>query len=132
MGLRRYRPIFYPLSFFSNKEEAKEDTTDKRRLNSNAQRKPSMRMPSINLSASKIISALITKRKRPSVITVIGRVKITSNGLINRLSSPRTRANMSASLKSGMCTPLSNFDNPKATSAVMKSLMMMFMMLSWG
>jgi hypothetical protein len=39
-----------------------------------------------------IIKALITNKNNPKVTTVTGKVKNTSNGLINVLSNPKTNA----------------------------------------
>ena len=68
------------------------------RLNINAQKKPSIRMPSINLSAIMMINALMTKRNKPSVMMVIGRVNKISNGLIKAFNTASTRANITAVL----------------------------------
>jgi hypothetical protein len=48
--------------------------------------------PPTILEQSKIISAFTTKRNNPKVTTVTGKVKNTSNGLINVLSNPKTNA----------------------------------------
>ncbi len=52
--------------------------------------------PSINLSASKIISALITNRNKPNVIMVIGSVRITNIGLTNKFKIDKTTATIIA------------------------------------
>ncbi len=52
--------------------------------------------PSINLSANKIIRALITNRNKPKVIMVIGKVKMTKTGLTNKFNIDRTTATIMA------------------------------------
>ena len=47
---------------------------DNKRLNNKAHQKPSTEKPFTSLAASNIIKAFITKRKRPRVTRVIGRV----------------------------------------------------------
>lgn len=48
--------------------------------------------PGINLSASKIINALMTNKNRPKVTMVIGKVKITKMGFTNRFKTDKTAA----------------------------------------
>jgi hypothetical protein len=48
--------------------------------------------PPTILLQSKMISALTTKRNSPKVTIVTGKVKNTSNGLINVFSNPKTNA----------------------------------------
>ena len=83
-------------SFFPNSDCAKDDIADNNKLNNNAHQKPSIFMPSMNLSASKMMSALITNKNNPNVITVIGRVSITKIGLRKVLSSASTKAKTKA------------------------------------
>ncbi|TCL65631.1 hypothetical protein EV196_105296 [Mariniflexile fucanivorans] len=52
--------------------------------------------PSINLSANKIINALIINRNKPKVTTVIGSVKITNMGFTNTFNIAKTIATMMA------------------------------------
>lgn len=52
--------------------------------------------PSISLSASKIMQAFITKRKRPSVISVIGKVRKIKIGFKILLSNTSTTATINA------------------------------------
>lgn len=89
-------------SFFPNKDCAKDDTADNNKLNNKAHQKPSILMPSINLSASKIMSAFITNKNNPSVIMVMGNVSITKIGLMKVFSKARTNANTSAVVNWGM------------------------------
>jgi hypothetical protein len=72
------------------------ETTESNRPKINAQRNPSILIPDTNLSASKIISTLITRRKSPSVIIVSGRVKIISNGFTIAFRIANIKANMMA------------------------------------
>jgi hypothetical protein len=69
---------------------------DNRILNSIAVHKLATENPSIILSASKIIMALIMSRNNPNVTMVIGSVKITRIGFTNTFSMARTAATISA------------------------------------
>jgi len=62
----------------------------------NAQRKPSIAIPETNLSASKMMRTFITRRKRPSVMMVKGKVKIMSSGLTIAFRIASTSEKMSA------------------------------------
>ena len=46
--------------------------------------------PSTNLSANKIITALMTSKNRPRVIMVIGNVRMTKIGLTNKFKIDNT------------------------------------------
>ena len=48
--------------------------------------------PSINLSANKMIKALIINRNNPKVTIVIGKVKITKTGFTNTFRTAKTKA----------------------------------------
>ncbi len=74
-------------------------------LKINAHQKPSTLIPSNNLSANKIISALITKRKRPRVTTVIGNVRKTNIGFIMAFKQANTNAKIIAVVILEICTP---------------------------
>ena len=52
--------------------------------------------PSINLSANRIIMALITNKNNPKVIIVIGKVNIINNGLTNTFKTDITAATITA------------------------------------
>lgn len=52
--------------------------------------------PSINLSANKMISPLITKRNNPKVKIVAGKVNITKIGFIKRFRIASTNATIIA------------------------------------
>jgi hypothetical protein len=65
---------------------------DKIILKSIAVQNESTAKPPTILEQSKMISAFTTKRNNPKVTTVTGKVKNTSNGLINVLSNPKTMA----------------------------------------
>lgn len=53
----------------------------------------------------RMISALMTKRKRPNVKIVTGSVSNTKTGLRKMLSNPRTQATMTEVVKLTTCTP---------------------------
>ena len=69
---------------------------------------------------------MITKEKSPNVSIVIGRENNDKIGLTIRFNKPKTIANMTAEVKSATCTPFNILDNKKATTAVMRSLIMVF------
>ena len=70
-----------------------EVTKDNKILNKNAHQKPSTLKPSTNLLPSRMITALITNRKRPRVKIVIGSVSKTRMGFNKVLKMARTIAN---------------------------------------
>jgi hypothetical protein len=57
-----------------------------------ADQKPATRKPGRNHATSIIISALMTSRKRPSVSSVIGSVRMTMTGRTKALTMPRRSA----------------------------------------
>lgn len=65
-------------------------------LKSNAVQKLDTAKPSINLSAKRMIKAFITKRNKPKVIMVTGKVKRMSNGFTNRFKIAKTTATIRA------------------------------------
>ena len=69
---------------------------DKRILNNIAIQILLTENPSINLSANKIIRALITNRNKPNVKMVIGSVRITNIGLTNKFKIDKTTATIIA------------------------------------
>ena len=52
--------------------------------------------PSINLSANRIIMALITNKNNPKVIIVIGKVNIINSGFTNTFNTDNTAATIMA------------------------------------
>lgn len=73
-----------------------EEKMESIKLKSSAQKKPSTFIPSINLSAMMMMSALITNRKRPNVSMVIGSVNMINIGLTIAFNTDSTNANMIA------------------------------------
>ena len=71
---------------------------DSNKLKSNAYQNPATAKPSINLSANKIIIALITNRNKPKVIIVMGNVNIMINGLTKIRKRPNTIATIIADI----------------------------------
>jgi hypothetical protein len=69
---------------------------DSRILKSTAVQIPFTAKPSINLSASRIINALIISKNNPNVKTVIGSVRIISIGLTKRFNIESTIATIIA------------------------------------
>lgn len=90
-----------------SKEDTTPDTKESTKLKISAHQKPSTLNPGISLSASKMITALITNKKRPSVTRVTGMVSKTRMGFTIALSNPNTNENIIAVLKSAMLTPSS-------------------------
>lgn len=75
------------------------------------------------------MSALITNKNSPNVMTVMGKVSMSKMGLMKVLSKASTNASNNAVVNCGMCTPLKTVDKPYATSAVIKRRIMMFMLM---
>ena len=69
---------------------------DKSKLNSNAVQKLLTAKPPINCAAKRMIAALITKRNKPNVRIVIGKVKITKIGFMKASNSANTIAKIMA------------------------------------
>ncbi len=74
-------------------------------LNNKATQKPDTAKPLTNLSASKIITALITNRNNPKVTNVAGNVKKIKTGLTNILSNAITAATIMAEKYPETVTP---------------------------
>ncbi len=74
-------------------------------LNSSAHQNPSTVNPAINFSASRIIIALITSKKSPSVKMVNGMVKIISSGFTVTFSTESNNATSNALNGSIMSMP---------------------------
>ena len=62
------------------------------RLAKNAVQNPEILKPATTLATSSNISALMTSRKKPSVSSVKGRVRMTSSGRRTALAKPRSSA----------------------------------------
>ena len=65
--------------------------------------------PSTNLSANKIINALIISKNKPKVTMVIGNVSITKSGLTQTFNNAKTMATIKAVVYVSTETPGSNF-----------------------
>ena len=76
-----------------------------------------------------MIMALMTKAKKPRVIIVSGSPKRLKIGFKIRFKTPKTTAKITAPVNSSKCTPDNTFVSRKATIAVMKSRMIMFIFL---
>jgi len=92
------------------------------RLNSKAETQPSTEKPGTIYSARKIIRILITSRKSPKVIIVIGIVKATRMGFKKAFKRANTKATITAVFASEIVTPGKNFAARKAATAVMMIL----------
>jgi hypothetical protein len=99
------------------------------KLKINAQKKLSILIPSINLSASKITIAFITNKNKPRVIKVIGNVSTTKIGFTILSNNDKINANIKAVIILSICTPDNIFDNTKAMIAEKIVLVMNFIML---
>src|SRR5687768_10728062 len=91
-------PIEIADQSLSNIEFNTEEIKERMRLKISAQRKPSIFMPSINLSAMRMMRALMTNRNSPMVMMVNGNVSMTIIGFINVLRTASNSARISASL----------------------------------
>ena len=67
-------------------------STEIKILANKAVQNPETVKPRTKDETSRIISALITSRKKPKVTRVSGRVRITSNGFMMALAKPRSSA----------------------------------------
>lgn len=75
------------------------------KANKKAHQKPSTLKPGTNQSQISITRALMTRRKRPNVKTVTGRVRIISTGLSVKLTNIITAARMNPVVKSSKWIP---------------------------
>jgi hypothetical protein len=75
------------------------------KLKSKAYQNPETANPSINLSPIRMITALITSKKSPSVIKVTGIVRKTRIGFKNVFNKANTTATMSAVVKLSTAIP---------------------------
>lgn len=77
-----------------------------------------------------MIKAFMINEKKPNVRMVIGNENSDKMGFTKRLSNPNTIAKIMTAVKlvTSTCGP-SNFDIPKAATAVMRSLIMVFILL---
>ena len=101
---------------------------DNKILNSNAVQNPFTPKPSINLSASRIMQALITNKNKPRVTMVIGIVKMIKIGFKIALSNAKTTATIIAASNPLTATPGKKCAKSNTIPAVIKSLRMSFMM----
>ena len=91
-------------------------------LKSTAIQKPFTAKPSIKASASRIMTALITSRNNPSVITVMGNVRTTRTGLTMSFNNAKTTATMMALKYPATATPGRSFANNTTATAVRRIL----------
>jgi hypothetical protein len=100
------------------------DTIVSKRPKINAHRKLSILIPETNLSANRIMITFITRRNRPSVIRVMGRVKMTRSGLTKKLRMASTNAKIIAVVNELITTcGLSSSDKANTATAVISILM---------
>ena len=102
-----YKELLLNLNYFLsfNKENKKDLKIDSKILKSNAIQKPETAKPSTNLSASRIIIALITKMNKPNVIKVAGKVKKIKSGLTIIFNNAITMATIIAEKNPSTVTP---------------------------
>ena len=102
---------------------------DKSRLNNNAVQKPLTANPLINSAAKRMMAALITKRNRPNVSMVIGKVIMTKSGLTKASSTANITAKIMADVNpSASCTPGRNFAKMTTAKAVKSNRIIRFML----
>lgn len=91
-------PLFKSNYLFSsfNSEKRKDLKIDSKILKKKAAKNPDTAKPSTNLSANKIIIALITNKNKPKVTRVAGSVKKIKRGLTNKFSKEITMATIIA------------------------------------
>ena len=102
---------------------------DNKMLKSRAVQNPLTPNPSINLSASKMIHALITSKNNPNVTIVMGMVRITKMGFKMAFNNAKTTATMMAAVKPLTATPGKKCANNTTIPAVISSLMIRFIMI---
>ncbi len=102
--------------------------TERMRLKTRAHRNPSTWKPGTMAEVSMTRIALITKIKSPMVSTVIGRVRITSNGFTKALIRPRTKATTNAATNPDTVTP----GNIYATTSITKADIIQFISIFIG
>lgn len=98
-------------------------------LKKRAAKKPETLNPSTNLSASKIITALITKIKSPNVTIVAGKVKNNNNGRTNIFNNAITTAIIIADTYPATDTPGKMVAKITTATAVSKIFKKVFMSL---
>ena len=103
---------------------------DSSRLKSNAYQNPSTENPSSNLSASRIIIAFITRRKRPSETIVMGNVSSTMKGLTKAFSNQSTIASMIADQNEVILMPSSRY--AKANAIIEVTMMRIRIFMLWN
>jgi hypothetical protein len=104
--------------FLSVNEKRMDCINVSNKLKSSAHQKPSMLNPEINQSISIIMTALITRRNKPNVIKVAGRVKKTKSGFIVMFKSASTAATINEVVNVSTCAPGSISARTKTTTAV--------------
>ncbi len=100
---------------------------DSETLNNKAAKKPETAKPSINLSANKIMHALITKRNNPKVTIVAGNVKKTKSGRTNIFNKETTTATIIAETYPSTEIPgkkLAKIITAKAVNKIFKNVFM--------
>ena len=103
---------------------------DKSKLNSKAVQKPLTAKPLMKFAAKRMITALITKRNKPKVTMVIGKVNRTKTGFTNASNTANTTARIMADVKpSASCTPGRNLAKMTTASAVNSNLIIKFMLI---
>lgn len=103
---------------------------DKSKLNTNAVQKPLTAKPLKNSPAKRIITALITKRNKPNVMMVIGKVRMTKIGFIKASSTAKTIAKIMADVNpSASWTPGRNFAKMTTASALKSNLIIKLMLI---
>ncbi len=101
--------------------------TDRIMLKRNAVKKESTLKPSTILSHKTMISALIKNKNSPSVKMVAGRVKNTNIGFTKTFKIPRTTATIIEVTKLVTVMPVMKCAMIKTKMAVIKSLVIVFM-----
>ena len=109
-----------------NKIDCKKDNS---KLNNRAIQKPLTANPSKNSLAKRIIQALMTKRNKPRVTMVIGKVRITRIGFKMAFNNANTTATIMAPVNPATSTPGSSFAKTTTATAVSKILMIRFMVV---
>lgn len=99
------------------------------KLNSRATQKPLTENPSKNLSAKRMMQALMTSKNNPRVTTVIGKVRMTKMGFKRAFNNPKTMATIMAPVNPATLTPGRTLAKMMTATAVSKRRMIRFIFI---
>jgi hypothetical protein len=131
-SLLRYWVNYYYFLFSFNTENNADLKTDSNTLKSSAEKNPETAKPATNLSANKMIIALITKINKPKVTKVAGNVKKINKGLTTAFNTAITNATIIAETAPDMVTPGKIAAKTTTTTAVNKIFKPVFILINFS